>query len=197
MYKSGLLAEALMEIIKKAVALVGDDPVIYEHLGEIYLKQQKVSDARDAWLPSHWRSVPPMTKLLQRFREQGLANPAANEDRIQQAKRCGGRERHPVQSRLRGPPANYHRQSSAFLRPQHTGRVLAPFFLASVPIVQGNRNHAQTRRRVSVPQVKKCQFLALRSQITEGTRPPSGPTTCRFLVSCCIIRDRWYARPCH
>lgn len=84
LYKSGLLAEALMEI-KKAVALVGDDPVIYEHLGEIYLKQQKVSDARDAWL--HSLEIDPSNdKLLQRFREQGLAN-SANEDRIQQAKR--------------------------------------------------------------------------------------------------------------
>jgi tetratricopeptide (TPR) repeat protein len=83
-YKSGMLTEALTEI-KKAVALVGDDPVIYEHLGEIYLKQQKVSDAREAWL--HSLEIDPSNeKLLQRFREQGLAN-QANEDRIQQAKR--------------------------------------------------------------------------------------------------------------
>ena len=83
-YKSGMLAEALTEI-KKAVALVGDDPVIYEHLGEVYLKQQKVSDAREAWL--HSLEIDPSNdKLLQRFREQGLANPI-NEDRIQQAKR--------------------------------------------------------------------------------------------------------------
>ena len=83
-YKSGLLVEALTEI-KKAVALVGDDPVIYEHLGEVYLKQQKVSDARDAWL--HSLEIDPSNdKLLQRFRESGLANPT-NEDRIQQAKR--------------------------------------------------------------------------------------------------------------
>lgn len=83
-YKSGMLAEALTEI-KKAVALVGDDPVIYEHLGDVYLKQQKVSDAREAWL--HSLEIDPSNeKLLQRFREQGLAN-QANEDRIQQAKR--------------------------------------------------------------------------------------------------------------
>ena len=83
-YKSGMLTEALMEI-KKAVAMVGDDPVIYEHLGEIYLKQQKVSDAREAWL--HSLEIDPSNeKLLQRFRESGLANPAY-EDRIQQAKR--------------------------------------------------------------------------------------------------------------
>ncbi len=46
-YKSGLLVEALTEI-KRAVALVGDDPVIYEHLGEIYMKQQKLVNAREA-----------------------------------------------------------------------------------------------------------------------------------------------------
>lgn len=83
-YKSGLLSEALTEI-KRAVSLVGDDPVIYEHLGDIYLSQEKLSDARDAWLRS-LELDPSNEKLLQRFREQGMANPAY-EDRIQQAKR--------------------------------------------------------------------------------------------------------------
>ncbi|MDH5740648.1 MAG: tetratricopeptide repeat protein [Nitrospira sp.] len=83
-YKSGLLSEALTEI-KRAVSLVGDDPVIYEHLGEIYMKQHKTTDARDAWLHS-LELDPSNEKLLQRFREQGMANPAY-EDRIQQAKR--------------------------------------------------------------------------------------------------------------
>ena len=36
--------------MKRAVALVGDDPVIYEHLGEIHLKQQHLSDGREALL---------------------------------------------------------------------------------------------------------------------------------------------------
>lgn len=83
-YKSGLIAEALTEI-KRAVALVGDDPVIYEHLGEIYMKQQRLSDAREAWLHS-LELDPSNEKLLQRFREQGMGDPA-QEDRIQQAKR--------------------------------------------------------------------------------------------------------------
>jgi tetratricopeptide (TPR) repeat protein len=83
-YKSGLLAEALTEI-KRAVALVGDDPVIYEHLGEVYMKQQKPADAREAWLHS-LELDPSNEKLLQRFREQGMGDPA-QEDRIQQAKR--------------------------------------------------------------------------------------------------------------
>jgi Flp pilus assembly protein TadD len=83
-YKSGLLSEALTEI-KRAVLLVGDDPVIYEHLGEIYMKQHKTTDARDAWLHS-LELDPSNEKLLHRFREQGMANPA-DEDRTQQAKR--------------------------------------------------------------------------------------------------------------
>ena len=83
-YKSGYLAEALTEI-KRAVALVGDDPVIYEHLGEIYVKQQNLSDAREAWLHS-LELDPSNEKLFQRFREQGMGDPS-NEDRIQQAKR--------------------------------------------------------------------------------------------------------------
>lgn len=94
-YKSGMLAEALAEI-KKAVALVGDDPVIYEHLGEIYLKQQKAADAREAWL--HSLEIDPSNeKLLQRFRESGLANPAY-EDRIQQAKRRVSEKAQPQQA---------------------------------------------------------------------------------------------------
>ncbi|MBH0193258.1 MAG: tetratricopeptide repeat protein, partial [Nitrospira sp.] len=83
-YKSGYLAEALTEI-KRAVALVGDDPVIYEHLGEIYVKQQNLSDAREAWLHS-LELDPSNEKLFQRFREQGMGDPS-QEDRIQQAKR--------------------------------------------------------------------------------------------------------------
>jgi len=83
-YKKGLLAEALTEI-KRAVALVGDDPVIYEHLGEIYMKQERMTDAREAWLHS-LELDPSNEKLLQRFREHGMGDPS-QEDRIQQAKR--------------------------------------------------------------------------------------------------------------
>jgi tetratricopeptide (TPR) repeat protein len=83
-FKSGQLAEALVEL-KRAAALVGDDPVIYEHLGDIYAKQQRVSDAREAWL--HALELDPSNhKLMDRFREQGMGDPA-QEERIQQAKR--------------------------------------------------------------------------------------------------------------
>jgi tetratricopeptide (TPR) repeat protein len=83
-FKSGQLAEALVEL-KRAAALVGDDPVIYEHLGDIYAKQQRLSDAREAWL--HALELDPTNhKLMDRFREQGMGDPA-QEERIQQARR--------------------------------------------------------------------------------------------------------------
>jgi len=83
-FKSGQLTEALVEL-KRAAALVGDDPVIYEHLGDIYAKQQRLADAREAWL--HALELDPTNqKLMERFREQGMGDPA-QEERIQQAKR--------------------------------------------------------------------------------------------------------------
>jgi len=83
-FKSGQLSDALREI-KRAVTLVGDDPVIYEHLGDIYAKQQMMAEAREAWL--HALELDPSNnKLMERFREQGLGDPA-QEERIQQAKR--------------------------------------------------------------------------------------------------------------
>lgn len=81
-FKKGLLAEALTEM-KRAVALVGDDPVIYEHLGEIFLKQQHLSDGREALLHS-LELDPSNDKLMHRFRELGLGDPT-KEERIRQA----------------------------------------------------------------------------------------------------------------
>lgn len=49
------------------------------------MKQQKSSDAREAWLHS-LELDPSNDKLLQRFREHGMTTPAY-EERIQQAKR--------------------------------------------------------------------------------------------------------------
>ena len=69
--------------MKRAVALVGDDPVIYEHLGEIHLKQHHLSEGREALL--HALELDPSNdKLMQRFRELGLGDPAT-EERIRQA----------------------------------------------------------------------------------------------------------------
>jgi tetratricopeptide (TPR) repeat protein len=82
-FKSGLLTEALTEM-KRAVALVGDDPVLYEHLGDIYAKQRNLSDARESWL--HALELDPSNnKLMDRFRELGMGDPT-KEERIQQAK---------------------------------------------------------------------------------------------------------------
>ncbi len=84
LFKSGSLTEALTEI-KRALSLAGDDPVIYEHLGDIYAKQRNLSDARESWL--HALELDPSnTKLMDRFRELGMGDPAQDE-RIQQAKR--------------------------------------------------------------------------------------------------------------
>ncbi|MCP9440870.1 MAG: tetratricopeptide repeat protein [Nitrospira sp.] len=83
LYKSGMVGEALQEI-QRAITLVKDDPVIYEHLGEIYLHQHKRAEAREAWLHS-LELDPSNGKLLERFREQGFGDPD-QELRIQQAK---------------------------------------------------------------------------------------------------------------
>jgi tetratricopeptide (TPR) repeat protein len=83
LFKSGMFTEALTEM-KRAVALAGDDPVLYEHLGDIYAKQRNLSDAREAWL--HALELDPSNnKLMERFRELGMGDPA-QEERIQQAK---------------------------------------------------------------------------------------------------------------
>jgi Flp pilus assembly protein TadD len=84
LFKSGLLTEALTEM-KRAVALAGDDPVLYEHLGDIYAKQRNLSDARESWI--HALELDPTnSKLMDRFRELGMGDPT-QEERIQQAKR--------------------------------------------------------------------------------------------------------------
>lgn len=96
-FKSGQLPEALREI-QRAASLVGDDPVIYEHLGDIYAKQQRISEAREAWL--HALELDPSnSKLMERFREQGMGDPA-QEERIQQAqKRLSAEKASPVENR--------------------------------------------------------------------------------------------------
>jgi tetratricopeptide (TPR) repeat protein len=84
LFKSGLFPEALTEM-KRAVALVGNDPVLYEHLGDIYAKQRNLPDAREAWL--HALELDPSnTKLIDRFQDLGMGDPM-QEERIQQAKR--------------------------------------------------------------------------------------------------------------
>ncbi len=84
LFKSGMLTEALTEL-KRAVALAEDDPVLYEHLGDIYATQRNLSEARESWLRA-LELDPSNSKLMDRFRELGMGDPA-QEERIQQAKR--------------------------------------------------------------------------------------------------------------
>ncbi|MDW7649692.1 MAG: tetratricopeptide repeat protein [Nitrospiraceae bacterium] len=93
LFKAGLLPEALTEM-KRALALVGDDAVLYEHLGEIYAKQRNLSESREAWLRA-LELDPSNHKLMDRFRDLGLGDPT-KEERIQQAKqRASGKVQSP------------------------------------------------------------------------------------------------------
>lgn len=73
LFKVGRVAEALREI-QRAAELVKDDPVIFEHLGEIYLMQKHQEAAKDAWLRA-LELDPHNEKLIKRFREVGFGNP--------------------------------------------------------------------------------------------------------------------------
>lgn len=77
LYKLGRLDQALAEL-KRAVDLVHDDPVIYEHLGEIYLKQHDYKKARDAWIRS-LELDPSNQQLIDRFKDQGFGDPLQEE----------------------------------------------------------------------------------------------------------------------
>lgn len=81
LFKVGRVDEALREL-KRAVELVNDDPVIFEHLGEIYLTQQRREKAQQAWIRS-LALDPGNEKLIRRFREVGFGTPPplSNRDR--------------------------------------------------------------------------------------------------------------------
>jgi tetratricopeptide (TPR) repeat protein len=84
LFKMGRFDDAKAEITK-AATLVKDDPVIYEHLGEIYLKQNLRPEAKEAWLHS-LELDPSNAKLIDRYKEGGFGDPTL-EDRVRQAKR--------------------------------------------------------------------------------------------------------------
>ncbi len=73
LYKNGQIDEAL-EMMQKAVTLVSDDPVIYEHLGEIFLLQEQHEKAREAWIQSIQLDST-NEALKQRFRDLGFGEP--------------------------------------------------------------------------------------------------------------------------
>ena len=73
LFKVGRLQDALKEILR-AAELVKDDPVIFEHLGEIYLIQNDRARAKESWI----RSIqldPANHKLAERFRDAGFGEP--------------------------------------------------------------------------------------------------------------------------
>ena len=73
LFKVGRIDEAL-EMMQRALALVTDDPVIYEHLGEIFLLQKEPEKARDAWI--HSLQLDSSNEALkQRFRDRGFGEP--------------------------------------------------------------------------------------------------------------------------
>jgi tetratricopeptide (TPR) repeat protein len=73
LFKVGRTDEAL-EMMERALALVSDDPVIYEHLGEIFLVQKEHEKAREAWMQS-LQLDSANDALKQRFRDTGFGEP--------------------------------------------------------------------------------------------------------------------------
>jgi tetratricopeptide (TPR) repeat protein len=47
-FKKGMYQEALNELLR-ATKLVPDDPIIQEHLGDIYFRLRRFGDASQAW----------------------------------------------------------------------------------------------------------------------------------------------------
>ena len=77
LFKVGRVDEAL-HTIQRAANLVKDDPVIFEHLGEIYLTQDHHEQAKDAWIRSLTLD-PKNETLIKRFQEAGFGDPAESE----------------------------------------------------------------------------------------------------------------------
>ncbi len=73
LFKVGRVADALREL-KRAIELVNDDPVIFEHLGEIYLTQRHREKAQKAWTRS-LALDPKNETLIRRFRDVGFGSP--------------------------------------------------------------------------------------------------------------------------
>ncbi|MGH7256559.1 MAG: tetratricopeptide repeat protein [Nitrospirales bacterium] len=84
LFKLGKHEEALAEI-KCAASLVGDDPVIFEHLGEIYLVMNRMEEAKEAWVRA-LELDPSNRDLIKRFRALGFDDPSVTE-RLQEAQR--------------------------------------------------------------------------------------------------------------
>ncbi|MDE0485909.1 MAG: tetratricopeptide repeat protein [Nitrospira sp.] len=92
LFKVGKVAEALREL-QRAAELVEDDPVIFEHLGEIYLIQEHRDAAKAAWIRA-LQLDPHNEKLIKRFREVGFGG-----------QRDGGQAQGPAPTNNTGSPS--------------------------------------------------------------------------------------------
>ena len=72
-YQKGMPNEAL-EYMKMAIEKTGDDPVMREHLGDIYLKLSNKNKAREEWLRS-LKLDPENLKLREKFKNTGFGDP--------------------------------------------------------------------------------------------------------------------------
>src|SRR5207244_3467795 len=73
LFRRGKLAEAKKELERAAALPDGDDPVIFEHLGDVYQQLQMPTEARRAW------------EHALRLYDQGLRR--IEEDRYQELRR--------------------------------------------------------------------------------------------------------------
>ncbi|GJL54689.1 MAG: hypothetical protein NPIRA02_18210 [Nitrospirales bacterium] len=77
LFKVGRSEEALATI-HQALSLITNDPVIFEHLGEIYLHRDELEKAQQAWT----RSIEldsSNERLIKRFRDQGFGEPISQD----------------------------------------------------------------------------------------------------------------------
>ncbi|WP_447970383.1 tetratricopeptide repeat protein [Nitrospira sp. M1] len=75
LFKVGRSEEALATI-NHALSLIADDPVIFEHLGEIYLQRDELDKAQKAWARS-LELDSSNERLIKRFRDQGFGEPTS------------------------------------------------------------------------------------------------------------------------
>jgi len=48
-FRKGKFDQALNDLLRAAKAVERDDPVVFEHIGDTYLKLNRVPEALDAW----------------------------------------------------------------------------------------------------------------------------------------------------
>jgi tetratricopeptide (TPR) repeat protein len=48
-FRKGKFDQALSDLLRAAKAVERDDPVVFEHIGDTYLKLNRVPEALDAW----------------------------------------------------------------------------------------------------------------------------------------------------